>query len=238
MQNTILIPFVLLTMISFYTCSNVQVNETKKTLDPTEFSEKIKQLPTATLIDVRTPEEYSKGHLQNAMNIDWNGNDFEKSTSTLDKSKPVFVYCLSGGRSSSAAENMRAKGFTEVYELKGGITEWLDKGFPEATDENVTPTEMSKAQYDSLLITDKLVLVDFYAEWCGPCKKMTPFLEELKTEMKDKVVIIRINVDESPALAAELNIRALPTLFLYKDKKLTWSNVGYISKRELTKHLN
>ena len=95
-----------------------------------EFAEKLKEMPTATIIDVRTIDEFSKGHLANALNYDWNEIEFDKQISSLDKSKPVFVYCLSGGRSSSAASKMRSEGFKTVYELDGGISQWSADGLP------------------------------------------------------------------------------------------------------------
>lgn len=97
---------------------------------------------------------------------------------------------------------------------------------------------MTRPQFDALLDSDKLVLVDFYADWCGPCKKMTPYLEEIKTEMSDKVTLVRINTDDNPELAQQLSIEGLPTLLLFKNKSLVWQNVGYIPKEEVVKQLN
>jgi len=91
-------------------------------------------MPDAAIIDVRTPQEFSDGHLIHATNMDWNGDRFEAQVSTLDKSKPVFVYCYSGGRSAAAAKKMRANGFTEVYELAGGFSKWRDAKLPVAND--------------------------------------------------------------------------------------------------------
>jgi len=125
---------VVVTTFIFNSCSNRQPQTSKTNLSATEFSEKIKELPSVPVIDVRTPEEYSNGHLQNAQNIDWKRNNFQNKISKLDKSKPVFVYCLSGGRSSSAARKMRLDGFKEVYELNGGINKWRDANLLETTD--------------------------------------------------------------------------------------------------------
>jgi thioredoxin 1 len=94
------------------------------------FASKVKQNPSLVLLDVRSPEEFAEGHLNHAKNIDWNGDSFEKSTSLLAKSKPVYVYCLSGGRSATAAKALRAKGFKEVYELQGGINSWKAADLP------------------------------------------------------------------------------------------------------------
>ncbi len=224
--------------ILFNSCSNGQTNSTTKTnLSATEFSDKIKELPTATIIDVRTPDEFSKGHLANANNYDWNGNEFDKQIAPLDKSQPVFVYCLSGGRSSAAASKMRSEGFKTVYELDGGIMKWRGANLPETTDNTITPNGMSKLQFDALLNSDKLVLIDFYADWCAPCKKMKPYLDEISIDMADRVVVIRINADDNQALCKELKIDALPVLQLYKNKTLTWKNTGYIDKVEVVKKL-
>jgi len=116
-------------------CGSGQTQTGKTDLSPAEFAEKIKELPTAPVVDVRTPEEFSEGHLQNALNFNWNGNDFDNQISSLDKSKPVFVYCRSGARSAKAAESMRSKGFKEVYELQGGIMKWSAANQPVTTED-------------------------------------------------------------------------------------------------------
>ena len=139
----------------FNSCSNGQTGTTKTNLAPTEFAEKIKELPSATILDVRTHEEFANGHLPNAINIDWNGNDFEQQIASLDKSKPVFVYCLSGGRSSSAAKKMRSEGFEEVYELKGGIMKWRAANLPESSDKTRTSKGLSKQQFEELSKSNK-----------------------------------------------------------------------------------
>jgi thioredoxin len=224
--------------ILFNSCGSGQTNSTTKTnLSAIEFAEKLKEMPTAAILDVRTPDEFSKGHLANALNYDWNGNEFDKQIATLDKSQPVLVYCLSGGRSSSAATKMRSEGFKTVYELDGGIMKWRGANLPETTDNTVTSNGMTKQQFDALLNSDKLVLIDFYADWCAPCKKMKPYLDEISKDMANKVVIIRINADNNQALCKELEIDGLPVLQLYKNKTLTWTNTGFIDKAEVVKQL-
>lgn len=218
-------------------CTNSQSQNTKTSLLAKEFSEKIKATPTAPVIDVRTSEEFSKGHLPNAKNIDWRGSDFDKQLASLDKSKPVFLYCLSGGRSSSAASAMRASGFKEVYELDGGIMKWRGANLPETTVNTVASTGMTKQQFEAMLNSDKIVLIDFYADWCAPCLKMKPYLDEITKDMADKVVVIRVNTDDNQALCKELQIDALPVLQIYKNKTLAWSNVGFIEKADVLKKL-
>jgi rhodanese-related sulfurtransferase len=80
------------------------------------------------LLDVRTPEEFNAGHIPGAMLLDYYNDNFKKSAAQLDKTKPVFVYCKTGGRSSSAAKILRDLGFKEVYDLEGGISAWKNAG--------------------------------------------------------------------------------------------------------------
>lgn len=229
---------IVLVSILLYSCTNAQSNSTDKTqLSAIEFADKLKELPTALVVDVRTPEEFSKGHLINAKNYDWRGNEFEKQIEPLDKSKPVFVYCLSGSRSAAAAKQMRTEGFKNVYELSGGIMKWRGANLPETTDNNVLPKGMNKQKFDSFLNSDKLVLIDFYADWCEPCKRMKPYLEEISTEMATKVSVIRINADENQDLCKELKIDALPVLQLYNNTALIWVNTGFIEKEKVVKRL-
>ena len=76
------------------------------------------------LIDVRTSEEYSKGFIEEAQNIDYNSTDFANKISKLDKNKPVLLYCAMGGRSSKASKVFKSQGFKKIYDLKGGFLSW------------------------------------------------------------------------------------------------------------------
>ena len=80
------------------------------------------------IIDVRTPKEYADGHIEGALNIDFRDEDFEELISKVDKTKPVAVYCGKGGRSGKCSAYMKKAGFTKIYDLDGGITEWKFKG--------------------------------------------------------------------------------------------------------------
>lgn len=210
-------------------CSNAQSKQLPSKLSATEFSEKISTVKNAVVVDVRTPEEFQKGHVQNALNINWNGSEFEKQLATLDKNEPIFVYCLSGGRSSKAVAKMRESGFSNVVEMPGGMMEWRSKNLPEI--KAVAAGEgMSLEQYEALLRSDKLVLVDFYADWCAPCKKMKPYLEKIAVEMADTVTLVRIDADENAELCKTLKVAGLPVLKLYKDNELVWENIGFIGE--------
>lgn len=92
--------------------------------------------------------------------------------------------------------------------------------------------------FSQLINGSKPVLVDFFAEWCGPCKMMKPILEELKTEVGEKAVIIKVDVDRSPAAAQVYGIRSVPTLAIFKEGKIVWRNSGVMSAGQLGQVLN
>ncbi len=79
------------------------------------------------------------------------------------------------------------------------------------------------------------VVVDFWAEWCGPCRMIAPALEEISNEMAGKVKIVKLNVDENPAVAAQFGIRSIPTLMIFKGGELAAQKVGAASKGDLSK---
>ena len=101
--------------------------ETAKIVTPEEM-QTLLNLEDVQLVDVRTPEEFSEGYIENAQNIDFKSPTFDEDIKKLDKSRPVIVYCKSGTRSAKSAKKLIEAGFEKVYDLEGGITEWKYKG--------------------------------------------------------------------------------------------------------------
>ena len=89
-----------------------------------------------------------------------------------------------------------------------------------------------------VLKSEKLVLVDFWAEWCGPCKQIAPALEDLAVELGDKLQIVKLNIDENPQTPSKYGVRGIPTLMLFKDGKLAASRVGDMPKSKIAEWLN
>lgn len=94
--------------------------------------------------------------------------------------------------------------------------------------------KLTDANFDSTIqAADKPVLVDFWAEWCGPCRMVAPILEEIAQENKDKLIVAKVNVDENPTVSGKLGIRSIPTMNVYKGGQLVKSIVGAKSKPDL-----
>lgn len=238
MQNSLKY-FLIITLLTFSNQLKAQELNTLIKLNPNEFAAKADSLKEHVILDVRTEEEYKNGHLLNAKNINIREDSFVQNIKELNKNKPVFVYCLSGGRSANAVKILKEQGFNEIYELEGGILNWRAAEFPEVKNTvNELPVELSLKDFKKLLNTDKLVLIDYYADWCAPCKLMEPYLNEIEQEMKENVKVIRLDADAHPLLMKKLKINALPYLHIYKNQKLIWKNKGFIEKEEVLKALN
>lgn len=225
----------LLILFSFiiFSC-NGQASKKVETISALAFSEKIQSITNPQIIDVRTPEEFILDHIDKAVNINWNDENFLNNVVKYDKTKPVFVYCLSGGRSKKAADKLEELGFAKIYNLDGGILKWNAQGLEKPSEKIIG---MCSQEYAELLNTDKKVLINFYAEWCEPCKKMAPYLLKMQKELADKVLIVRLNADENKTLLKNLKIDELPVLILYENKELIWRHAGFLSEEDLKKQL-
>lgn len=229
--------FFLLFAIAGYAEALAQTAPRVDKLSVAAFSEEIAQTDSAVVIDVRTPSEYAAGHLPGALNINWNGDSFEEHASLLDKSAPVFVYCRSGGRSNSAAEKLREMGFSQVFDMQGGMLAWREASLPDTGAATPADAGMDMDEYQALLDSSSRILVDFHADWCVPCIKMEPYLARIKQDMGDSLAVIRINIDENPKIAAALGITVLPVLMRYEHGEPTWIHQGYLDEESIRKQL-
>jgi thioredoxin 1 len=124
--------------------------------------------------------------------------------------------------------------------MQGGIMTWLQAGLPvergAATNADST-AGLEPAALDALLAKEAKVLVDYQTPWCAPCKAMAPVVDQLTADWKGKAVVMRVDVDQSEALAAREKIQGVPVFVLYVAGKEKWRHAGEISKADLEAQL-
>lgn len=223
---------------------NVAAQETGVQLLPAKaFAQSLDSVLQKQVVDVRTPEEFQSGHIATAKNINIYDADFKDQLKKLNKEEPIFVYCKGGGRSAKAARTLHELGFATVFDLQGGIMAWESNKLPLAAVEKDIKSEANSftpSDFDKLLTGNKILLVDFYAPWCIPCRQMEPSLKKLSKEYKDKVTFSRIDLDKAKPLARKLNIESIPVIAVYKNGKELKRVTGFQSTsqlRELIKYL-
>jgi thioredoxin 1 len=91
------------------------------------------------------------------------------------------------------------------------------------------------SSFNEIIQSDKPVLVDFFATWCGPCQMLAPILKDVKTNLGERISIIKIDVDKNQAVAAQYQVRGVPTMILFQNGKQLWRQSGVISKEEIIK---
>ena len=123
-MRKLLTGFSFLLVLFFSSCIDAKDTKAEVKLVSAEEMQSILELEDVQLVDVRSAEEFAIEHIPNAQNIDFRSPTFETDITKLDKSKPVVLYCKSGGRSSKCVKKMKEAGFEKIYELDGGISKW------------------------------------------------------------------------------------------------------------------
>ena len=207
----------------------------KASLSVADFETKM-QLGTYQLLDVRTAEEYQTGHLKKSLQADWNNpQQFKDRVQYLDKSKPILVYCASGGRSGNAAQYLLSLGYKEVLNMEGGLTAWKMSG--KAVEANDNKPQMSLDAYATAVAQAPLVLVDFGAQWCPPCIKMEPVLNTLLADASLKFSFVKVDGGNDLEVMKSQKVEALPVFIIYRNGKEVWRKQGVVDQAELKKML-
>jgi len=203
------------------------------TVSAAEFQKAISANPSIQVVDVRTAAEFNSGHIKNAMQANWNNEtEFNDRTQYLDKSKTVYVYCQAGGRSAAAGQYLVSKGY-HVVNLEGGMSNWKMNQLPVEGASNVP--QMRVEDFDHVVASNKLVLVDIGAEWCPPCRKMQPTIEKVKSQFGNALYFLAVNGGNDYQVMEHLQFQALPTFIVFKNGKEVWRKQGIVDETELIK---
>lgn len=222
-----------LLLFSITSCKGQQ--DSSRKLGPDAFEKGISQ-PDIQVLDVRTAGEFKSGHIKNALQADWtNRQQFNDRIQYVDKNKPVYVYCLVGGRSTAAADWMRQNGFSNVSELVGGINAWKRDSKP-LEGMNSEP-QMTMEIYWSMIPKDRTILVDFGAPWCPPCVIMNLVLDELEKDKELNFQLVKIDAGVHTDVMKALNVEPIPEFIIYKNGKEVWRKQGIVTKEELKMQL-
>jgi len=205
-----------------------QQNVSRLTIDALEA--KINQSKQPQIIDARSAAEFEQIHLKNAVVLNKDSVKAAEQIGALDKQKPVFVYAIGNARSAILAKRLKALGFNEVYELPGGIANWVGTGKPV---EKSAKMELDLTAFNGLVGKEKLILVDFGSKYCPGCIKMVPVADSAATETGVKIV--KIEVFDNTKLTHQLKINVIPNIALYKDGAVVWQKEGIFPKSEITK---
>jgi rhodanese-related sulfurtransferase/thiol-disulfide isomerase/thioredoxin len=225
--------FSLILFLSLAACKGQTPSTTK--IGPVEFEKQIASEPVQVL-DVRTAGEFKTGHLKNALQADWNNQQqFTDRVQYIDKDKPVYIYCLAGGRSAAAATWMRNNGYKNVVELDGGINAWKRENRP--LEGAVAIKQMTPEEYLTSIPKDKTVLVDFGATWCPPCVKMAPVLDALEQNKSLHFTLFKIDAGVHTDVMKANNVEGIPVFIVYKNGVETWRKQGIVSGEELEAQL-
>ena len=189
--------------------------------------------PGAQILDVRTAGEYQSGHIANALQANWlDPKEFKNRTQHLDKSKMIYIYCQSGGRSASAQAALMEAGF-KVVNLEGGMSNWRMQQMPVEGVGNTV--QMRVVDFDKVLQTNQYVLVDIGAIWCPPCRKMQPIMDALKQTPPKPFYFLAVDGGQDIEVMKSVKADDLPTFILYKNGVEVWRKVGVAPKEDFEK---
>ncbi len=202
---------------------------------PNDFEKTIRASNPLHLIDLRTKGEFEAGHIKKSIHIDFLRADFEDYIKGIySKKTSLVLYCQSGKMSEDAANYLNELGYENIITLKGGFEKWISNSKPyTSAKKTFEPLGfISKENYNTRVRDNKWVLVDFYADWCGPCKKMAPILYKIDEE-NSQLSLLKIDADKNTSMTETLEVSEIPTMILYKNGKQVWRHTGLITEAEI-----
>lgn len=225
--------FLLLLISIFWMGTRAQVVQN---VDAVKFNQLISS-EDAIILDVRSAPEYSRGHIKGSTLIDISDRAFTTKVGMMQKDKTILIYCLSGSRSHVAANYMIQNGFKKIYNLQRGLIDWNRQGLAlEQSSQTLASnsTSFTTQSFNKILSDNKLVLVDFHAVWCAPCKAMSPVIDKVSADFKGKAKVEKVDVEVNKEITTAYQVESVPGFVIFKDGKKVWSHKGTISYNDLS----
>lgn len=217
-------------VLLFLTACNL--NNNQHVLEPADFKAKVSEA-NAQILDIRNETDFKKGHIANAVNISAKSGDFDAQTKQLYPDVPTYIYGYSETEALTAAQTLTALEFKNLFVLKGGINAWSGAGFALEAEKPRKIYESDTIPFEKARMGSKLVMVDFNATWCKPCKLLEPFVHRLHDNRDADVIVYSIDTDQRRDLAMEYQANSIPLLVFIKNNKVLYRSEGFISETEL-----
>lgn len=187
----------------------------------------------AQIIDLRPKSEFDSAHLANAVSFVPNSAELDAYIDLLYKDIPVCVVGTGSDAKKSVIEKLSAKGFKQVYELKGGYTAWTEAKLPFVKTVPKKIYDNDTITFDKAIMGNKLVMVDFNATWCKPCKMMQPSIDKIHDTRSEEVVVYSIDTDQHPEYNEKYQIRSIPLVMLFKNGKILHRSEGLLEESQI-----
>ncbi len=194
-------------------------------IDAKDLSTKAQEA-NVQILDIRTADEFKANHIEKSINIDIQSPKFDSLISIFYSSLPVYIVANDDQAADKGVTRMNILGFRDAKALKGGVQAWKEAGFELVAEKPKVVYESDTIPFLKARMGSKLVMVDFNATWCKPCKMLEPTVEKIHDERAADVIVYSIDTDENPELAQEYNANQIPLLVFIKNGKEVYRTLG------------
>lgn len=202
-------------------------------LELNDFKAKVGE-SNAQVIDVRSEDEYKRAHIPNAINVASN-DAYNNVPNSFYPDLPTYIYGLTEMDATMAAQKLHALNFKDLYILKGGFGEWKGAGLPVETPKEKKIYENDTIPFEVARNGSKLVVADFNAVWCKPCKMLEPYIHRLRDNRSDEVIVYSIDTDKRKDLMEEYQAYSIPLVLFMKNNKILYRSEGYMEETALNR---
>jgi len=187
----------------------------------------------AQIIDLRPKAAFDSGHIANAASFAPNSQELEAYIDLLYKDIPVCIIGANEEDNAKLIGLLKSKGFKSINELDGGMLSWQNANLPISKTEPKKIYPNDTIAFDDAILGEKLVMVDFNATWCKPCKMMQPSIDKVHDTRSSEVIVYSIDVDQFPQYNEKYQIQSIPLVLLFKNGKILHRSEGLLEESKI-----